>query len=78
MRVANSNLSSIDSSGGSGESRETVVARLASDMLDRLPAAYDQFEVLNALRNAGLLNSMVIFLRQEMDRMRKVRHQSRM
>ncbi|POI26566.1 hypothetical protein CIB84_009684, partial [Bambusicola thoracicus] len=34
-----------DSSGGGGETRETVVSRLADDMLEKLPADYVPFEV---------------------------------
>lgn len=48
------------------------MARLTKEMLDKLPKGYDPYEVMNALREMGLLNSMVIFLRQEIDRMQKV------
>lgn len=41
-------------------------------MLDKLPKSYDPFEVMTALREMGLLSSMVIFLRQKIDRMQKV------
>ena len=34
-----------DSSGGSGETRESVVYRLSDDMIDKLPPDYDPFEV---------------------------------
>lgn len=34
-----------DSSGGGGETREAVVARLADDMLEKLPDDYVPFEV---------------------------------
>lgn len=34
-----------DSSGGGGEIREAVVARLADDMLEKLPADYVPFDV---------------------------------
>lgn len=34
-----------DSSGGGDETREAVVARLADDMLDKLPPDYGPFEV---------------------------------
>lgn len=47
--------------------------RLTREMLDKLPQNYDPFEVLNALREMGILNPMVIFLRQEIDRMQKVK-----
>ncbi|XP_074730395.1 dynein axonemal heavy chain 5 isoform X9 [Strix uralensis] len=36
-----------DSSGGGGETREAVVARLADDMLEKLPADYVPFEQLS-------------------------------
>lgn len=61
-----------DSSVGSGESREVTVARLASDMVARIPPYYEPHEVQMYLKNMGTLNSMVIFLRQEIDRMQKV------
>lgn len=34
-----------DSSSGGGETREAVVARLADDMLEKLPNDYAPFEV---------------------------------
>lgn len=34
-----------DSSSGGGETREAVVARLANDMLEKLPPDYVPFEV---------------------------------
>jgi dynein heavy chain len=36
-----------DSGGGSGETRETVVYRLADDMLEKLPPDYVPHEVSN-------------------------------
>lgn len=45
---------------------------MATDMLAKLPKRYDPYEVRNCLEKMGLLNSMVIFLRQEIDRMQKV------
>ena len=61
-----------DSSGGSGETRESVVYRLADDMLDKLPGDYVPFEVKQRLQKMGALQPMVIFLRQEIDRMQRV------
>lgn len=42
-------------------------------MLDKLPPVYDPYEVIERLRGMGMLSSMVIFLRQELDRMQKVK-----
>lgn len=56
--------------GGSqgGESRESVVYKLADDMLGKLPKQYVSFEVKEALQRMGALLPMNIFLRQEIDR----------
>lgn len=67
--------SQLESSGGGGETREGLVSRLAKDMLSKLPPNYDPFEVQERLRQMGHLNSMNIFLRQEIDRIQKVCHQ---
>ncbi|XP_049886262.1 dynein axonemal heavy chain 8 [Pectinophora gossypiella] len=61
-----------ESGGGSGESREASVYRQSKEMLDKVPSNYDPHEVKERLRFYGMLNSMVIFLRQEIDRMQKV------
>jgi dynein heavy chain len=61
-----------ESSGGQGETRESVVYRIAQDMLDKLPPDYLQHEVKSRLEKMGALSSMNIFLRQEIDRMQKV------
>lgn len=61
-----------ESSGGGGETREALVARLTSEMLEKLPPDYDFFEVKERLKIMGVMNSMTIFLRQEIDRMQKV------
>lgn len=39
------NIQPKDSSGGSGETRESLVARQATEMLDKLPSDYVPFEV---------------------------------
>lgn len=57
--------------GGGGESRESVVYKLAEDMLSKLPKEYNSFEVKEALQRMGPLLPMNIFLRQEIDRFRK-------
>ena len=61
-----------DSSGGGGETRESVVGRQASDMLDKLPPDYIPHEVKSRLVKMGAMSSMNIFLRQEIDRMQRV------
>ncbi|XP_068084800.1 dynein axonemal heavy chain 8 [Anabrus simplex] len=61
-----------ESSGAGGETRETVVGRMATDMLQKLPKDYDPFEVKERLKIMGITSSMNIFLRQELDRMQKV------
>ncbi|XP_065523675.1 dynein axonemal heavy chain 5 [Lathamus discolor] len=61
-----------DSTGGEGETREAVVARLADDMLEKLPADYVPFEVKEKLKNMGPFQPMNIFLRQEIEQMQRV------
>lgn len=61
-----------DSGSGGGETRETVVYRLAEEMLSKLPPDYVPYEVRDRLRKMGLLHPLNIFLRQEIDRMQKV------
>ncbi|XP_074653701.1 dynein axonemal heavy chain 8-like [Tubulanus polymorphus] len=61
-----------DSGGGGGETRETVVYRLADDMLSKLPPDYIPYQVKERLIKMGILQPLNIFLRQEVDRMQKV------
>lgn len=44
------NIQPKDSSGGSGETRESRVFRIAADMLDKLPDDYNPHEVGCAVR----------------------------
>lgn len=62
----------IESSGGGGETRETTVARVVNGILEKFPEFYNPYEVMGRLKEMGLINPMVIFLRQEIDRMQKV------
>lgn len=57
---------------GDGESRETVVTRLAKDMLDKLPSSYDPFLVRERMNIMGITQPMNIFLKQEIDRINVV------
>ena len=58
------NIQPKDSGGGSGETREAKVYRLANDMLEKLPSDYLPHEVKDRMRKMGQLQPMNIFLKQ--------------
>ncbi|KAI9220476.1 dynein heavy chain and region D6 of dynein motor-domain-containing protein [Blastocladiella britannica] len=61
-----------DSGGGSGETREDAVKRIANDLLSRLPDDFDKNRVKECLKKQGGPKPLNIFLGQEVDRMQIV------
>ncbi|XP_076815353.1 dynein axonemal heavy chain 5-like isoform X1 [Clavelina lepadiformis] len=76
--MANESLGTIvsiqpkESSGGAGETRESVVWKMADEMLEKLPDDFLPHEVKARLQKMGSIQPMNIFLRQEIDRMQRV------
>ncbi|GFO43348.1 dynein heavy chain 5, axonemal [Plakobranchus ocellatus] len=66
------NIQPKDSSSGGGETRESMVYKFCDDVLKRLPSDYDPFEKKACLAKLGIMEPLVIFLRQELDRMQTV------
>ncbi|VDP97505.1 unnamed protein product [Trichobilharzia regenti] len=66
------NIQPKDSGGGGGETRESVVYKMADDILGKLPPDYNPFEVKERLVKMDHLKPLHIFLRQEVDRMQRV------
>ncbi|CAL1673547.1 unnamed protein product [Lasius platythorax] len=54
------------------ESREVVVIRQAKEMLEKVPALYNMFQVKDRLRAMNYAAPMNIFLKQEIDRIQVV------
>jgi dynein heavy chain len=61
-----------DAGGGGGESREEAVTRMCNEFLEKLPDDFILHEVNAKLDKMGRVNSMVIFLAQEKDRMQNI------
>lgn len=55
-----------------GATREQRVTIAVNEMLNKIPANYDIHETQEKLVAMGIFTPMVIFLRQEIDRMRVV------
>uniref|UniRef100_A0A2C9JCN9 AAA+ ATPase domain-containing protein n=1 Tax=Biomphalaria glabrata TaxID=6526 RepID=A0A2C9JCN9_BIOGL len=66
------NIQPKDSSSSGGETRESMVYKFCDDVLNKLPVDYDPFEKVACLAKLGKLEPLVIFLRQELDRMQNV------
>ena len=58
------NIQPKDSSSGGGETRESMVYKFCDDVLKRLPSDYDPFEKKACLAKLGIMEPLVIFLRQ--------------
>ncbi|OAF69622.1 hypothetical protein A3Q56_02624 [Intoshia linei] len=61
-----------DAASGGGQTRESIVYQLASDVLEKLPEDYIFHMVKERLHKYGHLQPLNIFLRQEIDRMDRV------
>ena len=61
-----------DSAGGTGETREEIVKRLATDLLSKLPEDFDKNKTRVCIQKQGGPKPLNIFLGQEVDRMQNV------
>ena len=61
-----------DSGGGTGETREETVKRLATDLLSKLPDDFDKNKTKSCISKHGGAKPLNIFLGQEIDRMQSV------
>uniref|UniRef100_A0A8D8Y8J0 Dynein heavy chain 8, axonemal n=1 Tax=Cacopsylla melanoneura TaxID=428564 RepID=A0A8D8Y8J0_9HEMI len=55
-----------------GESTESIVARIAKDMLEKMPPLYEEHICRERYKEMGATTPLVIVLRQEIDRMQRV------
>ncbi|VDN14463.1 unnamed protein product [Dibothriocephalus latus] len=58
--------------GGGGPTKESQVKQMCKTMLDRLPPVYNKYEVAERCNAMGSLQPIVIFLRQEVQRISKL------
>lgn len=61
-----------DSGGGSGETREEAVKRMANELLSKVPESFDKNRTKILLAKQGSQKPLSIFLSQEIDRMQNV------
>lgn len=61
-----------DSGGGSGETREDVVKRMANDFLSKMPESFEKNRTKMMIQKQGGIKPLNIFLQQEIDRMQSV------
>jgi dynein heavy chain len=61
-----------DSGGGSGETREDAVKRLATELQSKMPVEYIKHEIKSAIQKQGGPKPLNIFLGQEVDRIQVV------
>uniref|UniRef100_A0A5K3EWX0 Dynein, axonemal, heavy chain 5 n=1 Tax=Mesocestoides corti TaxID=53468 RepID=A0A5K3EWX0_MESCO len=67
-----SNIQPKDSSVGGTETRESLVKKMAEEMLSKVPPDYNPFEVKELLQQLDHLKPLHIFLRHEIDRIQRV------
>ncbi|KAL7058434.1 hypothetical protein AAHC03_016999 [Spirometra sp. Aus1] len=71
--ITKSDFGGGDASGGSGgPTKESQVKQMCQTMLDRLPPVYNKYEVAERCNAMGSLQPIVIFLRQEVQRISKL------
>ncbi|VDL90310.1 unnamed protein product [Schistocephalus solidus] len=71
--ITKSDFGGSDASDGSGgPTKESQVKQMCQAMLDRLPPVYNKYEVAERCNAMGSLQPIVIFLRQEVQRISKL------